>query len=559
MRYSELIPFRQQSLEQTILRGNSYAYLKSNRWDGKRYVTHRVYLGRSEKALKALHEILNKRLTGESELGVAGECVLKDISNSLNFGRILRGYIADPKLAVLAEHLIILRTLYPESKLGIMERHLPKSILKYHTPVRYMEESYKVMDLLYHRLEDITYDLTCNVVKKHRLDLDCIIIDASPFQMYKDEESGLIRFGYRPKKHRNLPQANMLLAVNREYVPLMSRVFPGNTPDVEMLNRFLDILDRRKLFKKAQRILVFDEGCVNKENIKKAESAGFLFVSVLRTNSMGRFLKDRKRLKKVYTGEDSEVYAYPLKGKVYGKKRNILVCFSPIVAREKRQGLLEKIEKVRKEAESQNRLRSEGEEKLNAVGNLIADYNLKRAIKPRIEGDKVVLKVDDEEVKKRKRRCGYFILFSNKMDLSPKEMVAVYKSRDVVEKAFEAIKGLLSPKIFHSKDERIETHLTMLDYAFTLISILKLILSKSGTKMSYEALMRGLRNGRAIEGCYSLKLEKSTKRLYVFRFIRPSEETAKILDAINLTIPTFNVVEVEEEVTPVFSKTNTDE
>ncbi|MEA1907090.1 MAG: hypothetical protein U9N12_09115 [Euryarchaeota archaeon] len=58
-------------------------------------------------------------------------------------------------------------TLFKESKRRLFLKRLDKSILKNSTDIKYLEEVYDLMDLVYKCLGDIMYDLLKNAIKQH--------------------------------------------------------------------------------------------------------------------------------------------------------------------------------------------------------------------------------------------------------------------------------------------------------------------------------------------------------------------------------------------------------
>ncbi len=92
---------------------------------------------------------------------------------------MLEKYTGDTRVAEVLRNIIILRALFPESKRKLVQVRLEHSILKYSTDMRYFEEVYLFMDEIYDNLEDVTYDLITNALKKYQLDLKYLIIDAT--------------------------------------------------------------------------------------------------------------------------------------------------------------------------------------------------------------------------------------------------------------------------------------------------------------------------------------------------------------------------------------------
>lgn len=516
-----------------------YYYLQHNYRENGKPKTDWIYLGPGDKALEVFYAMQSSDLDGEMEIGYGGELVLKAVAHSIDLGEILARYAGSDRIGRVLENLIILRALYPESKKGLVERALPSSILKYDTDLNYLEEVYRFMDTIYENLQDLSYEIAKHVIEAHRIRVDYLIIDATRLKHHKGRESELVKWGYDPQEPM-LAQIKLIMAVNQEYIPLLSMVCPGNASDIEMFKAILEEIKRRGgTLKKVPRILVFDQGNVSPETVKELDRMKLHYVSLVKTSAQPKYIKQRGKLKLLYTHEDTVIYGSRMRTDVYGRKCTVLVCFNPGVARQNREGLKRKIEDVKREAEKQNRIKKASKERYQAVTELISKHNLKRAIKPKIEGGKVVLEVDDKEVRMRRRRCGYFVIFSD-LDLGGEEMLGIYKSRNVIEEAFRVLKtDLEAERIFHSKDRRIETHAVMMYYDYLLISLLKLLLKKKGLEYTFPGLMRIIRSGRGYEG----RLEHRGKEIHIFRQTKPSEELEDIFKALKIKIPKFAIIE----------------
>ena len=138
-------------------------------------------------------------------------------------------------------NLIILGALFPESKRKLVKVRLEHSILKYSTDMRYFEEVYRFMDTIYDNLGDVTYDLIKNALKKYRLYLKYLTIDATRIKIWKDKETGPVCFGYSSGNElKNLPQVNLVLGINSQQIPLFVNTYPGNTSDVKINTLAID-------------------------------------------------------------------------------------------------------------------------------------------------------------------------------------------------------------------------------------------------------------------------------------------------------------------------------
>ena len=180
---------------------------------------------------------------------------------------------------------------------------------------------------------------------------------------------------------------------------------------------------------------------------------------------------------------------------------------------------------------------------LKDVLKLISKYNLKRALKPVEEMGKLELNVNDKEIETRKEQYGFFVLFTNHPGLSAEEMIAIYKSRNLVEEGFRALKtdSKIDP-VYHSKDMRIETHTVLVVAGYLLLSLLRAILSDRGIAYSFGGLRDTIKSGNAVEGFY--KHEQLRNMLYIRRPVKPAADLEAIFRELKIKVPMFDVKEV---------------
>ena len=113
---------------------------------------------------------------------------------------------------------------------------------------------------------------------------------------------------------------------------------------------------------------------------------------------------------------------------------------------------------------------------------------LKNSIDIKYPDEVIELVVDKEDPDSRRGKFGFFALFKH-CDMTPVEMIKVYKSRDLVEKGFQELNTDFSVcPIRHSKDRRIETHTIFIVYGYFFVSILRAILKGGGVEYSFREL-----------------------------------------------------------------------
>ena len=526
----------------------SYVALKKNERVGKKVKSSYIYLGPTRNAMKIFADLQIKPLIDEKEISYSGEVILGNIANSINFSNVIEKYTGDKRVAEILTNIIILRTLFSDSKRKLVTERLSHSILKDSTDLRYLEEVYRFMDCIHDNLGDIMYDVTKNAIKKHSLDMEYLIIDATRIKIWKDEETGLIRFGYSSKKDRkNLPQVNLILGVNNQQIPLFANIYPGNTQDIKMFHDFIRNInikyqDLTQTVK--EKIIIFDQGNVNKGNIgylSDLRKQGIHYITMMKTNSAIRFIKkvDKSTMPLIYTKEKSknvrtEIYGELIEGKVYGKKSKVLVCYNPYLMKQKCEILDRKVDSVKQ-------MVTDGRS-LEDIKERVSKYNLKRALKLVENDGRVELEIDINDLDDRKMRYGFFVLFTEHQNMLAEKILEIYKSRELVEEGFRALKSDLEINpTYHSKDMRIETHVILVVFGYLFLSLLRQILKEKDMAYSFEHLKETIISGNAVEGFY--ENEQLKNRLYLWRPIKPRMELDEIFKALKIKAPKFDVKE----------------
>jgi len=526
----------------------TYVALKKNEREGKKIKSSYIYLGPINEALKILAELQIKPLKNEKEVSYSGEMILGSIANSINFSKVLEKYTNDKRIADALNNIIILRTLFPVSKRKLIKIRLEHSILKESTDMKYFEEVYEFMDILYRNMGDIMNDAITNASKIYHLDLHQLIIDATRIKIWKDKETDLIRFGYCSKNERKgSPQVNLILGVNNQHVPLFSYTYPGNSQDIKMFGDFIDRINTRyhELTSHIkEKFVIFDQGNVNQDNIdyiQELQKTGVYFVSMVKTSSSGKFIKkvDKSALPVIYSKDKSKNLITKIHGKimdeeVYETKSRVLVCYNPDIMELKCKILDRKVEHIKKmvkDGESQDDIKMQ-----------ISKYHLKKALEIIKKDKNTEVKINDEVLKARKNRYGFFVLFTNHQGLSAKELIKIYKSRDIVEQGFRALKSDLEiDPVYHSRDDRIETHIVMVVFGYLLMSLLNAALNERKISYSFGELKELIRSGNAVEGLYENEMMK--KKLKLWRPIKLSDELEEIFKKLMIKIPGFDVKE----------------
>jgi transposase len=143
-------------------------------------------------------------------------------------------------------------------------------------------------------------------------------------------------------------------------------------------------------------------------------------------------------------------------------------------------------------------------------------------------------KLIELEIEEAERYDGYSCLFTNS-DYSKEDVVRVYFEKDLVEKAFCTLKGIVKVRpIRHWLYNRVIAHVFICYLAYLLLSLLKVKLEKKKIHTSpVEAL-------KELDSLYKVYLRDPVKGFKVSRIVAMTKNQEKILKAVDKKLLTLS-------------------
>lgn len=290
-------------------------------------------------------------------------------------------------------------------------------------------------------------------------------------------------------------------------VPILHKIFDGNVHDART---FADIITSLYEFHITDGLIVFDRGITSKSNQTEIEKLSWKVVcGVPIKESLKRFLrpiiadtefvnyKNRVRLNKT-------IFYIVVKPYTLGEvKGTIAICFN---------------EQQRKD------LRESRYDDLREAQRLLAQS---KTIKSGLEKyfDSKTKKLLLKEVEKAEEFNGYSVIFTT-AQLTKEEIVKMYFDKDVVEKAFHSLKGVVGIQpIRHWLADRVSAHVFLCYIAYLLLTLLKLRLTKLDIS-PVEAL-------RELESMYKVYMRDSKKDFKISRTVTLSKKQEEIIACVD--------------------------
>jgi transposase len=381
-------------------------------------------------------------------------CITKIIA-----GRAHTAPVADALFAMVAN-----RALAPSSKLAIEQWAAKEVYLGDHKPLQ-SQHFYRAMDVLLEHEEGIQKEVFWSTATLLNLTVDLIFFDTTNTYFETDDPgtSELKAYGKSKHKRDDLPQVTIGLAVTREGIPVRCWVLPGNQHDsqcVEQVQRDLNSWNLGRV------VWVMDRGMTSDANRRILQKAGGQYIlgeklsgSTLSKEALsrgGRFRKisDNLHIKEVHVGEGT------------GRRRYV-IAYNPKQAdqdRANRERLLERLSTKLDEINNSDSSKKQCQVKIHPT--------MGRYVKELKSGK---LRIDRSKVRQDEKLDGKYLLSTSDLHLSAEDIALGYKQLLEVERAFRTLKSTLNLRpVYHSRDDRIRSHVLLCWLALLLVRIAEL-------------------------------------------------------------------------------------
>ena len=497
-----------------------YVQLANNVWNKEKGFAQAQVIhsfGRSDqldvKALKRLIKSVSRFLDPEDSAQIehkddelklisskpaGGGYLLKSLWNKLGINERLqkslnhRSYtapIADALFAMVAN-----RALAPSSKLAIEQWAAEEVYLGDHQPLQ-VQHCYRAMDFLLEHEQIIQQEVFWSTASLLNLTVDLIFFDTTNTYFESDEPgpSELKAYGKSKDKRDDLPQVTIGLAVTREGIPVRCWVLPGNQHDSQCVDQVQKDLNNWNL---GRVVWVMDRGMSSEANQKILQRAGGQYIlgeklSGPKLNEAalahpGRFkvISGKLHIKEVFVGEGS------------GRRRYV-IAYNPQQAKQDRINREQILERLSCELEVLNKKRT-----TKTQCKLMRHRSMGRYVKELKSGQ---LRIDKAKVTQDEKIAGKYLLSTSDQHLSAEDIALGYKQLLEVERAFRTLKSTLSLRpVYHSKDERIRSHVLICWLALLLVRIVEVEVGQSWLTIRRQMQQQNLinlfgKNGRTLQ------------------------------------------------------------
>ena len=460
--------------------------------------------------------------------------------------------------------MILNRIIHPVPKCHIANWYETSDFVNYmNIPLEELEEHkiYRSMDLLDRYCTDVQEDVA-RALLVEKLSLETLYLDFTNQETYsKNKESKLLKHGYNKRKRYDLRQINISLNCDAASgIPFLHKIYPGNVNDPTFIKEYVpelrDHLNRLDWVSKST--LIIDRGMNGHDNFVMLRQNKFDYIGALIEDDFPQFFSiSKSKLRKKHTRNRKMKTELIIKyssqiAKIYGEDHLIITAYTDKQDDKRIDELDESLEVFRKKCTMKlKKYRKDIEE--NTIYSRINNVEL---IKKKLKKiNRKLYALFDVEIKSYRFQLTWninlnqekydehvdnlrkFVLFTNRLDLEPKEVIDYYHEKDKIEKNFQILKSnaynykhiVLGP-MFHKNDERLESHTFTCILALQLYQVIAYRLKKKQVDITTQQALAELKRIT----CYYTHLEDNP---FPIRHINPLTQTQiEILEALEVDI-----------------------
>ena len=302
-------------------------------------------------------------------------------------------------------------------------------------------------------------------------------------------------FGHNKDGKLDKLQINIAMIMDGKYgLPVVSKVFEGNINDVNTVYKM--VYYPKVIMKKEKCLLVMDRGFDSEDNVKLMDTTKYDYIIGLR--STHKFVKKLKAETDFTVGNwdiidsrGSEIKLRKVVKNLFGKRRNVILYYSPKAAADQKRKRDFRIENAIK------RLGDQGGLTIKKAAEIVRRVKKYVVIGGR-EG-KVTWRVDKIMVNHAERNDGKFCLMTN-LNLGSKEVFTTYFSKDKIEKGFRCMKQDANMRPIY---KRLTDHVIVDSFfchvAYLLLRVVEHLAQKEKIDKSWNVLSSESSNIRLIE------------------------------------------------------------
>lgn len=395
-------------------------------------------------------------------------------------------------------------------------------------------------DRLFRALDDVClsddkgeelYDHTLTVEKKifrqnGIIDTDTLAYDLTSTYFY-GTTCAIARKGYNRDKKLGRLQIVIALAVTRkDRLPILHRVYPGNTHDCSTT---IEFLSTARGFGIKEGTIIWDRILTTEDTLRLAKENGYQLIAGLSAtrNDVVDALRNASGIESidnfVKKNGHGSLFAKPLRTEIFGKPQSVVVCLNTDMMENERgeryETLLDIKERLGKLSEDKWNWpeRKMHKEMAKIVGNntdLVQTRVKRKGVTPRID-----VHMRKHALRNLELQEGRYAILHTDPTLSPKQVIEEYHGKDFIEKAFMSLKQDVEIRpLRHRTPSRIRAYVLVCVLGYYLRALLASRLRDARPSASFDDFLEDLADVQRTTLTYGmsktvryLNLPKNTK------------------------------------------------
>jgi transposase len=519
--------------------GHKYLYvIKNKRIDGKIVQTIQKYVGTADQIYDLIMESKETRIASYS---FGKPAALLKAAEEVGLIKAMNEHVDIKNMKGLtpAEYLLLIIIGRSEHALSrnVLDDYFRESLLKFFWNPKYKLSSQNFLNYMEkldeETIREIEIDVSRTLIKKG-IRPTKLTFDTTNFYTHIEHGEDLPKKGFSKDKRYDKNLIGVGLTTSNNNIPFQTITYPADIPDVTLFSGLFDSICKRVEeieIPLEKMTIVFDRGMNSTDNIEhvldKMHVIGSLPSSMCKDLfqiSLSNFEEEWKN------GKKNIVKAHRIKGVWYEKEFTGVIKYSDTTKRKqmhewetKKAVILEKIEEIRSKLNRKGKGRKTTAKGLiNHVVDTVPkqfrglfDYNVIEN-----EGElQLDFNLNDTREKEFLLGMGKTVVFTDKEDLTTKEIVEMYDSRNMIEDDIKWLKDkLLIPvkPVYVRKDVKIRAHvflcvmgLLLHNYLLHLIDDQELTIQKLSNNL--EKIRMGLVHNRKGEKNAEFVIEEMNK------------------------------------------------
>ena len=292
----------------------------------------------------------------------------------------------------------------------------------------------------------ISIDLYNNALKLFGKEEDVFFYDITS-TYFEGKCCPLAFFGHNKDGKLDKLQINIAMIMNGKYgLPVVSKVFKGNVGDARTLHEM--VYYPKVIMKKEKCMLIMDRGFDSEDNVRLMDTTRYDYI--LGMSAKHKFVKKLKTETDFSSGswdtinnDGNVIKLRKVTKNVFGKRRTVILYYSQKVAGEQKERRDFRIQNAMERLENQGKLTME---KANEIAKRVRKY----LVLEQNNEKEISWRIDKVKLNRAEKNDGKFCLMTNK-DIEPKDVFAIYFSKDKIEKGFRHMKQDANMRPVHKR------------------------------------------------------------------------------------------------------------